>query len=328
METGLSSEVKINTTIIKSYKSLILGLLFLIVSSAVSYFISYPLYNKYLANKSEIELKVEQISVLDKKLAQLEKVKQLADTIEKHNLLTEQAIASKDDIPVVMTMIQLIAENSGVAIESFSYSGMSRTVSTTKASSTSTSAPTPPGVGDSDNDAFKMNISVKGKFDDVLKFIQNLEDYRRLIDVSSFSYSAEQRVTEDSRLTDGISLRVLLTSFFKDFSTTAASTIDIDKHLALIQKLESMNYEAVDLSDVTVGKDNPFSPFEDTDAESETGVEEEGAGAETDTTDTGQEPGVNTLDTNDSSSTDVEANPGDVNEVLQEVLQQEGVQQP
>ena len=328
METGLSSEVKINTTIIKSYKSLILGLLFLIVSSAVSYFISYPLYNKYLANKSEIELKVEQISVLDKKLAQLEKVKQLADTIEKHNLLTEQAIASKDDIPVVMTMIQLIAENSGVAIESFSYSGMSRTVSTTKASSTSTSAPTPPGVGDSDNDAFKMNISVKGKFDDVLKFIQNLEDYRRLIDVSSFSYSAEQRVTEDSRLTDGISLRVLLTSFFKDFSTTAASTIDIDKHLPLIQKLESMNYEAVDLSDVTVGKDNPFSPFEDTDAESETGVEEEGAGAETDTTDTGQEPGVNTLDTNDSSSTDVEANPGDVNEVLQEVLQQEGVQQP
>ena len=328
METGLSSEVKINTTIIKSYKSLILGLLFLIVSSAVSYFISYPLYNKYLANKSEIELKVEQISVLDKKLAQLEKVKQLADTIEKHNLLTEQAIASKDDIPVVMTMIQLIAENSGVAIESFSYSGMSRTVSTTKASSTSTSAPTPPGVGDSDNDAFKMNISVKGKFDDVLKFIQNLEDYRRLIDVSSFSYSAEQRVTEDSRLTDGISLRVLLTSFFKDFSTTAASTIDIDKHLALIQKLESMNYEAVDLSDVTVGKDNPFSPFEDTNAESGTGVEEEGAGAETDTTDTGQEPGVNTLDTNDSSSTDVEANPGDVNEVLQEVLQQEGVQQP
>ena len=328
METGLSSEVKINTTIIKSYKSLILGLLFLIVSSAVSYFISYPLYNKYLANKSEIELKVEQISVLDKKLAQLEKVKQLADTIEKHNLLTEQAIASKDDIPVVMTMIQLIAENSGVAIESFSYSGMSRTVSTTKASSTSTSAPTPPGVGDSDNDAFKMNISVKGKFDDVLKFIQNLEDYRRLIDVSSFSYSAEQRVTEDSRLTDGISLRVLLTSFFKDFSTTAASTIDIDKHLALIQKLESMNYEAVDLSDVTIGKDNPFSPFEDTNAESGTGVEEEGAGAETDTTDTGQEPGVNTLDTNDSSSTDVEANPGDVNEVLQEVLQQEGVQQP
>ena len=281
-----------------------------------------------MANKSEIELKVEQISVLDKKLAQLEKVKQLADTIEKHNLLTEQAIASKDDIPVVMTMIQLIAENSGVAIESFSYSGMSRTVSTTKASSTSTSAPTPPGVGDSDNDAFKMNISVKGKFDDVLKFIQNLEDYRRLIDVSSFSYSAEQRVTEDSRLTDGISLRVLLTSFFKDFSTTAASTIDIDKHLALIQKLESMNYEAVDLSDVTIGKDNPFSPFEDTNAESETGVEEEGAGAETDTTDTGQEPGVNTLDTNDSSSTDVEANPGDVNEVLQEVLQQEGVQQP
>jgi len=343
MDTNLKNNLKINTKSFGNYKSLVFSLFIYVIAGLVVFFGGLPLYTSFTVKSTEIDSKKAEISILDKKIAQLEKAKDLKDTIEKDSALADQAVSTTVEIPIVMTMVQNIAKDSGVSLKAFSYAGLSFSdvgkvdETTAPAAPAKTATSTASSAVVAENDAFNMNLSITAKFDSVQTFIKSLEKYRRLIDISNVSYSLQKNNAENvDSLVDVISIQLLLKTYYKDFSN-ATTPIDIEKYLNTIQTLESMDYKEVDNSTITIGKDNPFS--EDTSNTGATTSDDllNTTPADTNTVD------INTLDStnegdssplptpvssnsDEDSTQDVEANPDDLNTVLKDLLQQEGVQ--
>lgn len=324
METQLNDNIKSKVV---SYKSALFSGFLIIVAVLVVVFGALPLYNKSKDNDLAISSKQQELDVLVKKIAELENSRRLLGSIQENSSLLDQVVPTDDDIPVVMTMIQILANESAVKINSFNYSGL--TYSPVVSAPTTTSAET------GQNDAFTMNINVTGRFDSVLKFLQSLENSRRLIDVSSFGYTLNTNQAQDSNFVDAITLQVLLTSYYKSFDNPPTD-LNIEKYLPVIEKLKSLEYTEVDLNDVNVGKLNPFVET-DTNSNAVDGAGndvnlnpvEPADDAEFFNGDTGNQNNETTTvgsgTTNTETTTqDVEAPEGDVNDILLQLLQQEG----
>ena len=77
METNLKNNIKINTKSFSNYKSLVFSLLIYVIAGLVVFFGGLPLYTSFTVKSTEIDAKKAEISALDKKIAQLEKAKDL-----------------------------------------------------------------------------------------------------------------------------------------------------------------------------------------------------------------------------------------------------------
>lgn len=323
------SFVPSGTGFIAKNKRLILSILLILVSIGLVLFIAKPTYANYKDGKVVLASKQQELSDLDLRVSQLKKVERLVATIEHNTELSTQAVSEKDEIPVVMAMVQKIAGNSAVRISSFSYSGLTTSASPSAGVSQTSSA----GKSTADFDAFRLNIALTGKYDNLQKFLENIEKSRRILTVSNFSYSIEKTTTEV--LGDNYTLKILLTSYYKDF-TPVASEIDLDKYAPVVQVLEQLNYTSVDLDDTNLGKIDPFSSGNEESSHNDTqssqdvevnsietvsGFGEGGSSTGNTTTQSSSGTGI----TSEDSSQDIEAQEGDVTKILQELLKQEGV---
>lgn len=324
------SFVPAGTGFIAKNKGLIFSIILILVSVGLVLLVAKPTYADYKEGKVVLASKQKELSDLDLRVSQLKKVERLVATIEHNTDLSTQAVSEKDEIPVVMAMVQKIAGNSGVKIASFSYSGLTTSASPSAGVSQASSSE----KSTADFDAFRLNIAITGKYDNLKKFLENVEKSRRVLTVSNFSYSIEKTTTEV--LGDNYTLKILLTSYYKDFNPVA-SEIDLDKYAPVVQVLEQLNYTTVDLNDTNLGKIDPFSSGN----EEDTGGEAQGSqdievnpietvsgfgdgGTSTGNTTTQDSTGTSTTTSTDSSQ-DVEAQEGDVTKILQELLKQEGV---
>jgi|GEM_PF-6484289 len=324
------SFVPTGTGFIAKNKGLLFSALLILISIGLVLLVAKPTYANYVEGKDVLAAKQQELADLDLRVSQLKKVERLVATIEHNTDLTTQAVSEKDEIPVVMAMVQKISANSGVKISSFSYAGLTNSskpttgVSQTKVSQKSTS----------DFDAFRLNIALTGKYDNLKKFLENIEDSRRILTVSNFSYSIEKTTTEV--LGDNYTLKVLLTSYYKDFDPVA-SEIELDKYASVVQVLEQLDYTSVDLNDTNLGKIDPFSRGNKGDSKNNTNNQNKvevnsvettsgfgQSGTSTGNTTT-QDSGTQSTGSSDSSSQDVEAKDGDVSKILHDMLLKEGV---
>lgn len=324
------SFVSTGTGFMAKHKGILFSILLILISAGLVLLVAKPTYANYVKGKDVLAKKQQELADLDLRVSQLKKIERLVATIEHNTKLTTQAVPEKDEIPVVMAMVQKISANSGVKISSFSYAGLTNFskptagVSQTKVSKKETS----------DFDAFRLNIALTGKYDNLKKFLENIEDSRRILTVSNFSYSLEKTTTEV--LGDNYTLKVLLTSYYKDFDPVA-SEIDLDKYASVVQVLEQLDYTSVDLNDTNLGKIDPFSSGNGEETNNNTNTQNKVGVNSVETTSDFVQGGTSTgntttqdLSTQSTGSTgnnsqDIEAEKGDVPKMLQDLLLKEGV---
>ena len=259
---------------LRDYKKLALGVLFITVAFLITLFSAYPFYTNYQNNKKLIEAEKVKLQQLDLRLAQLDKIKKIATTINSSTNVALQAVPEVSEIPVVMNMVQEIAKRSGVKINTFSYAGMGNTVNVPIANSLpqDPTTTTSNDINDQTNSAtspkndynnFSMQLTVAGSFDDIKRLIINLEESRRILDVKSFNYSVNTNETEI--IGNTITLKVNLLSYFKLF-TPLAVDINLEQYAPLLKKLNELKYTEIDLSNSTVGKIDPFNSQNNSDS--------------------------------------------------------------
>ncbi|NCT55375.1 hypothetical protein GW755_00860 [bacterium] len=267
METGIDKEQIVKAKYqVKEYAQLILSFLVFVGAILLFVFVIKPTFAKYQNNKLEITNQLSQEMLLDKKLAELQKAKELQSSIESNILLANQAVPDDSDIPTVMAMIQDVSSKSGVKVSAFSYIGLGNSVVVVE-----TPTPAVPQDGSSGEspvnnglespvdseyfDAFNLSISVLGKFDNLKDFTKKIESSRRVLDMSGFSYSIEK---ENEQITsDFYTLKVQLTSYYRSFANVAP-LVALDQYSGTISDLNEMVYYEVDLSNTTIGRDDPF----------------------------------------------------------------------
>ncbi|HHH14235.1 MAG TPA: hypothetical protein ENJ78_00825 [candidate division WWE3 bacterium] len=326
-----------------AYAELLIGIGVLLVVVFFSYFATYGFYQKHQKNKELIQIEKQKVEKLNKRIAQLEKAKNLASSIKENELLTLEAVPEEDDIPIVMSMIQELAKSAAVKISSLSYAGLEDSgyykapaPQPAKSNNTSKKAKEPVENVEEQFDSFKLSILVSGRFEDALKFIRYLENSRRLIDTLNFSYDLKKdndlKKAKTNR--DVLSIKLLVRSYYKDFSNAASSDINLDKYTPLINTLENMDYLEIDTSNIVVGKNNPFkqgssSPTSNNSSEGNNGssfFEINNVETGVPTVDLGVTQGSSSSSSSSSTEEDVEAEEGDTTEILLNLLQEEGLQ--
>ena len=340
-------EIKKSTNI-SEYKKAGFALFLIAGAVALVIIVAYPLYNNYQTNTTLIEQEKAKITELDTRLSQLDKIKRIAGSIESTGNLTKQAVSVEDEIPVVMAMVQEIAKKSGVKISDFSYAGMESSKPQAAATTTSgisdpkaqptgsvlnnSQTPTTPVANPKiDYDIFKMQLAVKGKFSDLKQLVLNLENYRRVLDIQSFTYGVQTGDTEV--VGDTLLLKVTLASYFKDFKTISTN-VDLEQYNTLIKKLESLTYTEIDLSNPNIGKIDPFSsistPVPTPSGTPAPGVNNVEPSSFYNNKSNSNEVNVIELEGTGKTVTttpepDVEAAPGDTTKLLQDLMKQEGL---
>lgn len=341
METGINKQQIVQAKYqIKEYLQLIVSILILVACLLVFLFVIRPTYAKYQATKSDIEVQLGEESLLDTKLTELQKAKELQSSIDENIRLTDQAVSDDSEIPTVMAMAQQIALNSGVKVSSFTYVGLSNSdyvvAPTTTTSAIPSSAPVeakPTGLDvslDSEVfDAFNLSIAVTGKVSNLTSFVKNIEDSRRLLDISGFSYSVEKESAEIT--SDFYTLKVQLTSYYKSFEN-APPRVALDQYTETISGLKKMKYTEIDLTNSRIGKDDPFKTNENntgtsspnlnsTNGENFFNNNSAGTSLQNSGSNSGNDVGINIVE----PEQDKEASEGDVQKILLDFMKQEGL---
>lgn len=129
------------------------------------------------------ELGVEQTSAQERLSSLSEKIDKLEDLSEtdmKSQLESsfeefDRAIPSESNIPVLLTQVSLIAQQSGVSVVALQYGGE---LADEEAEATTAEV--------------RVTFSPKGSFNNLLTLLQTLEKASRVIDVESVKYSAQE----------------------------------------------------------------------------------------------------------------------------------------
>ena len=319
------------------YKKLVIGGVLVAVAFCIGFFGAYPLYANFEKTNGQIEVENKKLTDLDLRLSQLDKIKKIAETVNSTTVTSLQSVPEEDEIPVVMAMVQEITKNSGVKIASFSYSGMNTVgPSATTPATPSTTAVAPansasvkPTAAKPDYNAFSLTLTAKGTFSDVKRFITNLENSRRILNVKTFSYSVTREETEIVGTT--LSLQVNIESYFKKFDQITTN-VNLDQYATLITKLNDLKYTEIDLTNPNVGKIDPFKSNSPTPTTSPNGSNTtnttNGEGFFNGTNDS--DTNINVVEIEGTGQTvqeeaPVEADPGDTTKLLQDLLQKEGL---
>ncbi len=249
---------------IKDYGSviLILGIAFLL-----GFFVIIPQYKAFVANKKTITKLEERSMSVGNHLKYLQKLSDLEGELEENQELSRQAIPNEEDVPFFLNQIINIADISGVDLLNLSFGGISDS-----------------SMG-KDLKAINARVGVAGTYDEIVTFLQNLENSRKILyadnigvtitkdkKVSSKSVSPDTDEEDISAeivpTSDTYKLTLSITSYYMPDPDTNNLTIEritsqpnFDE---VIEKIKSMkHYEPAEF-DIEVGTLNPFTQDEET----------------------------------------------------------------
>lgn len=162
-----------------SFISIIVGLVF---TSASYLFLSKPLVLKIADTKAEISTLD---SSLKSKQDKLEKLKGMKDKIEEYKKIKEKinsVIPTEKDLPKVYHMMEVIAAESGVKLDSL-------TVGSSQASTQSTTSSTP--STSSSFQEIQITIAITVPYDTVISYLGNLNSFVQITNINGISLTPD-----------------------------------------------------------------------------------------------------------------------------------------
>ena len=162
-------------------KSVILGFIVPLVCFVVSVIlitlIIVPAIKTFPANTREVNNKQGQINILKNKVEVLEKLVDFKTVVDEDFVLMTTAIPSESQVPQLLTQIDQISNESGLAVVSMNY-----TMSTVLAGE------------------INVTLTSSGNYDQIINFLSNLERSSRIIELDNLRYGENKDMEGNTTL--------------------------------------------------------------------------------------------------------------------------------
>lgn len=209
-----------------------------LVSAGVFLFYVYPSFSEIPVLEAEIAEKRTLQNQLTTKLADLNRLLDFKTIVDQNAALLDGVLVSEPNVPLLLTQIDTIANESGLEVSTLSYAFSSNR-----------------GSSDSVNyDSVNVALGAKGNYQQISAFLNSLETSARLVNVDSIRYS-ESNSEEDSGL---LNVSFVLTSPYlevpQETVTDAPISVDVtdEEFIALMDKLKVFRYFRTDLTSAIV----------------------------------------------------------------------------
>ncbi len=222
-------------------------LILLVAAALVLYMVGYPKYKQLPEKKDELNKLTQKEAALQTKIKKLDTFMDYKDIITENSNLVNFALPSEAQVPLLLTQVQLIANESGLKINSLSYSA-----SSAKA------------TGD-ETDVVNVQLSVKGTFNETKTFLTTLEKAARVVNISTLRFSLVEGTNPESLGTSELDITFSLTSPFLFVESKAVTedpiTVDLNdsKFVTFINKLKGLKIYKTVVDTSNIGKENPFT---------------------------------------------------------------------
>ncbi len=235
----LTNEVSLQ--IKKTLVNFVAPLIALGITLALGALVIYPLINKIAATKIQIADNESKITNLQSKVAIINKLQDYNSVVTEDIGLVDTLLETSASVPRVLDETQKIAVESGITIDTLSFSDAGKAPVGTPDPNAAPVAEVPYNI---------VNVTFGGAadYDKIITFLQNSENAARIINVGSFRFAVGTNTSVDSSKVDVLDATFSLESPYLTTQPVAAVdvpiTLDITnaKFVAFMNKLKGFKY--------------------------------------------------------------------------------------
>jgi Tfp pilus assembly protein PilO len=201
-------------------------------------FVLYPSYKNLPDLQAEVGRQTALRDNLQEKLNNLNRLVDFESVVSENSDLVNKVLVSEELVPGLLTQVDRISRESGLTVTRLNY-GLGAPLADQSA-------------GDINYKYVTVNLGVSGSFDQMVTFLNNLENAARVINVDQMRYSISE-VTDTPKL--GINFVLVSPYIYVESTAVTDDPIDLDisdpQFVDLINKIKAMKYydpNAVDQS--------------------------------------------------------------------------------
>ena len=304
------SVAKRNLTIIFDYlKTFFVIIIEILVVLLLVTFVIVPQYNKYLELSTKVESKEGELQIISAQKDYLKSLSSLDEALPQNILVAEQALPVSDsEIPYFLNQLLYMAEKANVNVDEQAYIGISEEgadddvqivdVPGSEDLFLEDGLPSdlPDAFYDLENSLMQaistskkivIKMSVSGRYEDLIAFLEKVEKSRRIFVVEEMSLEinedSSKKEPSEEKLENNYSLKMTINGFF--LPEVSASGLSVETLVSkprlenVIKYISELDYYDLDVSNIKLGKDNPFDESTDEVADTinpeETGIIED-----------------------------------------------------
>ena len=148
--------------------SVLLGILYIMPS-----FKSLPI------KKAELESKMIVKNTLDDKVSDLRRLVDMKSTFDENSEIVNKVLVAEPEVPRLLDQATQITEKAGMSLERLGYSYSSK------------------GESETGLDTVTVSMGVNSSFEQLILFMELVENSARYVSIPSFRYSVSDKITED-----------------------------------------------------------------------------------------------------------------------------------
>lgn len=254
----------------------------------ILFFVLYPSYKSLPDLQGEVGRQTSLQNNLQSKLNNLNRLVDFENVVSENSDLVNKVLVSEELVPGLLTQVDKIARESGLTVTRLNY-GLGATL-------------TDESAGDINYKYVTVNLGVSGTFDQLVTFLNNLENAARIINVDQMRYSISK--TEEETVL-GINFVLVSPYIYVESTAVTDEPIDLDisddKFVNLINKIKSMKYYDPNLIDQSVPVEEAPPEEQPTD-QNQPPQEDQSGGAEQTAQTTETQPADNSNNTGEATS--------------------------
>lgn len=226
LETNINSK-QIKDTLL----NFIVPIIALVACLLLGFLIIRPYFSKLPELREKLTARQKLHAQLDTKIGILDKLFDFESIVEEHSSVLTKALVEEPEVPVLLTQIDTIANQSGLEVTKLSYS------------ITDMATKTASDVDPLPYNAVVVNLGVLGGYGQITTFLANIEQAARIVDVTTFRISGDNSDdTPDYSATFILRSPYLVSS--GQAETDVPITVDISgsEFLATLEQVKSLKH--------------------------------------------------------------------------------------
>ncbi len=219
-------DLKIDTSAIRdTIMNFIVPLVCFGLSAVMIFIVIYPSIQKLPQLQADLQNKVTLRTQLESKVVALNKLTDYKSVLEEDLGLVDKILVSDDNVPYLLNQIDQISRGVGLEISKLNYGvGGSTEIDS--------------NTGESATQYIAVNLGASGNYDQLIKFLKNIENAARLIDVSNYRYGVS--TTDDTSAV--LSLSFLFYSPYLKVNSNATTDEPISLDLTSPDFIKNINF--------------------------------------------------------------------------------------
>jgi len=164
---------------ISKYKDIAIPVGFIIIALAILLLVGFKSFGSLAPLKESIAASQARLTGLEERRRNLEIISGMSGILDENIALVVSAVPEKDEVSGLLSQIQQIAGEAGVTLKSLQYTGSSKGYKSEKAP-----------INSREENGLFVQVSVDGSYSQLVKFLELLENARRIVNFESLRLSA------------------------------------------------------------------------------------------------------------------------------------------